>query len=111
MKFEEVKELLAAGFTADEIRQMAAPQAEVKEEPAKVPEEKPAEVKEEPAKAPEEKDDIAKISDAVSSAIAEGFKQFETIYNKMAKLAGMPSMADVEPKGVEDIITNFFKED
>ena len=107
MNISEVKELLAAGFTADEIRKMEAP-AEVKEEPKAEP---APEVKEEPAKAPEEKNDAAKISDAVSAAIAESFKPFEDLYKKLSTLAGMPSMADVKPKGIEDIISNFFKED
>lgn len=115
MNIQEVKELLAAGFTADEIRSMSAdPKAEpeVKQEvPEKAPEvkqeEKTPEAK--PEKAPE--DNIAKISDAVSNAIAEGFKQFEGLYNKLATLAGMPSMDEVQPKGIDDIISNFFKED
>ena len=116
MNIQEVKELLAAGFTADEIRSMmsADPKAEpeVKQEvPEKAPEvkqeEKAPEAK--PEKAPE--DNIAKISDAVSNAIAEGFKQFEGLYNKLATLAGMPSMDEVQPKGIDDIMSNFFKED
>ena len=118
MNIQEVKELLAAGFTADEIRSMMPAEKkadpEVKQEVK--PEEKAPEVKQEekapevkPEKAPE--DNIAKISDAVSAAISEGFKQFEGLYNKLATLAGMPSMADVQPKGIDDIISNFFKED
>lgn len=119
MNIQEVKELLAAGFTADEIRSMmpAEKKAEPEVKQEVKPEEKAPEVKQEekaPEVKPEEKapeDNIAKISDAVSNAIAEGFKQFEGLYDKLAKLAGMPSMADVQPKGIEDIISNFFKED
>lgn len=109
MNIQEVKELLAAGFTADEIRSMmpAEKKAEPEVKQEVKPEEKAPEAK--PEKAPE--DNIAKISDAVSNAIAEGFKQFEGLYNKLATLAGMPSMADVQPKGIDDIISNFFKED
>ena len=107
MNISEVKELLAAGFTADEIRKMEAPaEPEVKAEPESVPE-----VKTEPEAAPEVKDDAAKISDAISAAISESFKPFEDLYQKLSKLAGMPSMADVKPKGIEDIISNFFKEE
>lgn len=121
MNIQEVKELLAAGFTADEIRKMdtsaEAPEIEINPEykpkpgetygPEVKQEEKAPEAK--PEKAPE--DNIAKISDAVSNAIAEGFKQFEGLYNKLATLAGMPSMDEVQPKGIDDIISNFFKED
>lgn len=107
MNISEVKELLAAGFTADEIRKMEAPaEPEVKAAPEAVPE-----VKAEPEAAPEVKDDAAKISDAISAAISESFKPFEDLYQKLSKLAGMPSMADVKPKGIEDIISNFFKEE
>jgi len=110
MNIQEVKELLAAGFTADEIRSMmpAEKKAEPEVKQEVKPEEKAPEVKQE-EKAPE--DNIAKISDAVSNAIAEGFKQFEGLYNKLATLAGMPSMDEVQPKGIDDIISNFFKED
>lgn len=117
MNIQEVKELLVAGFTADEIRSMmpvekkAEPEVKQEEKPEKAPEvkqeEKAPEAK--PEKAPE--DNIAKISDAVSAAISEGFKQFEGLYNKLATLAGMPSMDEVQPKGIDDIISNFFKED
>lgn len=118
MNIQEVKELLAAGFTADEIRSMmpAEKKAEPEVKQEVKPEEKAPEAKQEekapeakPEKAPE--DNIAKISDAVSNAIAEGFKQFEGLYNKLATLAGMPSMDEVQPKGIDDIISNFFKED
>lgn len=116
MNITDVKELLQAGFTASEIREMLADEKEeAPAEPAAAPEVKKEEAA--PAAAPEktiepEKKDSAKeISDAVSAAIAESFKPFEEIYNKLATLAGMPSIADVQPKGIDDIITNFFKED
>ena len=88
---------------APEVKQEAAP--EVKKEEAA-----PAAAPEKPAE-PEKKDTAKEISDAVSAAIAESFKPFEEIYNKLATLAGMPSISDVQPKGIDDIISNFFKED
>lgn len=116
MNITDVKELLQAGFTAAEIREMLADKKEAapevkpeaapevkKEEAAPAAPEKPAE--------PEKKDSAKEISDAVSAAIAESFKPFEEIYNKLATLAGMPSISDVQPKGIDDIISNFFKED
>lgn len=109
MNIADVKELLQAGFTAAEIREMLT---EKTPEDATDISEKIAEpeVKEAPAE-PEKKDSAKEISDAVSKAIADSFKPFEEIYTKLATLAGMPSIADVQPKGIEDIITNFFKED
>lgn len=116
MNITDVKELLQAGFTAAEIREMLADKKEeAPAEPAAAPEGKkegaaPAAAPEKPAE-PEKKDSAKELSDAVSAAIAESFKPFEEIYNKLATLAGMPSIADVQPKGIDDIITNFFKED
>ena len=114
MNITDVKELLQAGFTAAEIREMltdkkeAAP--EVKPEAAPEVKEEAAPAAEKPAE-PEKKDSAKEISDAVSAAIAESFKPFEEVYNKLATLAGMPSISDVQPKGIDDIISNFFKED
>ena len=114
MNITDVKELLQAGFTAAEIREMLADKKEAA--PESTPEAAP-EIKEEAAPAaekpaePEKKDTAKEISDAVSAAIAESFKPFEEIYNKLATLAGMPSISDVQPKGIDDIISNFFKED
>ena len=117
MNITDVKELLAAGFTAAEIREMLADKKEeVPAEPEAAPEVKKEEAAaaaapEAPAEPEKKKDSAKEISDAVSAAIAESFKPFEEIYNKLATLAGMPSIADVQPKGIDDIITNFFKED
>ena len=115
MNITDVKELLLAGFTAAEIREMLADKKEAA--PESTPEAAPEDKKEEAAPAaeapaePEKKDRAKEISDAVSAAIAESFKPFEEVYNKLATLAGMPSISDVQPKGIDDIISNFFKED
>ena len=114
MNISEVKELLAAGFTAEEIRKMEAPaEPEVTiSDSAPVLDAESGETKTyAEIKTEDKKDDAAKISDAISAAISESFKPFEDLYQKLSKLAGMPSMADVKPKGIEDIISNFFKEE
>lgn len=114
MNITDVKELLQAGFTAAEIREMLADKKEaapeVKPDAAPEVKEESAPAAEKPAE-PEKKDSAKEISDAVSAAIAESFKPFEEVYNKLATLAGMPSISDVQPKGIDDIISNFFKED
>ena len=114
MNITNVIELLQAGFTAAEIREMLADKKEaapeVKPEAAPEVKEEAAPAAEKPAE-PEKKDSAKEISDAVSAAIAESFKPFEEVYNKLATLAGMPSISDVQPKGIDDIISNFFKED
>lgn len=61
------------------------------------PEPKEAEVKEDPTK-------------AVNDAITEALKPFNDLYDKMAKMAGMPSLDSVQPKGIEDIISDFLKD-
>lgn len=112
MNITDVKELLQAGFTAAEIREMLADKKEAApEKPEAAPEVKEAAPAAEKPAEPEKKDSAKEISDAVSAAIAESFKPFEEIYNKLATLAGMPSISDVQPKGIDDIISNFFKED
>ena len=88
MNVNDVINLVNAGFTKEEIIKMTSTE--------KVPTPEP--VKEESA--PDDK-----ISDAVSKAL----KPFEELYNNMAKLAGMPSISDIQPKGIDDIIDNFFK--
>lgn len=114
MELKDVMALVNAGFSKAEIMQLigtkqAAP--EVKPEPEK---EKPAE-KAEPAEAKAEEPERDAITEAINKAFDERFKSvtenFEGLYNKMATMAGMPSLAEVKPKGVEDIISNFFKED
>jgi len=111
MEVEKILRLVEAGFSKEEIKAMLTPaeppKAEPKAEPKAGPKEEPkAEPKEEPKAEPS-----ADIAKAVSEAIAEAFKPFEDIYNKMAKLAGMPSIMAPEPiTDVNDIISKFFND-
>lgn len=121
MNPENVLKLVEAGFTADEIRGMLKPQTPDSPASASLPlspEPTGAAITETeeaaPAEAPvEEKTDA--VAQAVDKALSERLDQinsgFEQMYKNMQKLAGMPSMADIQPKGVEDIISNFFKEE
>lgn len=120
MNSENVLKLVEAGFTADEIRGMLNPQTPDSPASASLqplsPEPTGAAITEEaaPAEAPvEEKTDA--VAQAVDKALSERLDQinsgFEQMYKNMQKLAGMPSMADIQPKGVEDIISKFFKEE
>ena len=73
MIYSEVKELLQAGFTADEIRQML-PQAEAETGPeeAGTPEEQPAaepEQKEQPAAAPELDEKLTGLNNTINQLI------------------------------------------
>ena len=123
MDIEKALKLIDAGFTAEEIRKMipqktevspvlspepeaaatspaaAAPAPEVKEEKK---EEKKEELKPDPMEA---------IRSVVAEQIAATMKGYEDNMAKVMKMAGMPSLDDVKPKGIEDIISNFFKEE
>ena len=74
MNFSEVKQLLDAGFTADEIRQMSAPAAEPVPETdgtpeEKQPEEKPAAAPEQPAAAPELDEKLTGLNNTINQLI------------------------------------------
>lgn len=122
MDAEKVLKLVEAGFSAEEVRAMLKPQTtdspEVTASLPLSPETTGAAITETqeaaPAEAPvEEKTDA--VAQAVDKALSERLDQinsgFEQMYKNMQKLAGMPSMADIQPKGVEDIISKFFKEE
>ncbi len=109
MEAREILELVKAGFTKEEIMVLAK---ETKK-PEAAPEEK-AQPKEKPAseKAPEEKPAETSAADpqeAVNAAVKEALKPFEDLYDHMAKLAGMPSIDNIQPKSIDDIVDNFFK--
>ena len=127
MNANDVLKMIDAGFTADEIRKMtaspadgvshvlspepkaeaAAPEAAAQAAPAEETKEAPAEEKKE-AKPEDVMDSIKKT---ISEQIAANMKSYEDNMAKIMKMAGMPSLDDVKPKGIEDIISNFFKEE
>ena len=104
MELKDLMKLIDAGFSKDEIIKLTA--AGTKEEPAKE-EQKAEEIKEEQkaeeSKAPE--DPNAGIADAIKEAM----KPFEAMYEKMALMAGKPSFDKIQPKGIDDVIDDFFK--
>lgn len=107
MTLEDIITLTKAGFTKEEIlklhsldatpvlpAQTAQPDAPKAPAPASEPEEKQ-----------EEKEDISKV---IEQKIGEAFKPFETLYNNIAIKANMPTIGEVEPRGIDDIISDFF---
>lgn len=128
MNANDVLKMIDAGFTADEIRKMtatadsvshvASSSPEIKKEAedkaasapaAPVEEKKEAPAAEEKGSKPE--DVMDSIKKAISEQIAANMKSYEDNMAKIMKMAGMPSLDDVKPKGIEDIISNFFKEE
>lgn len=105
MELKDLMKLIDAGFTKDEIVKLAAAGTK-KEEPVKE-EQKAEEIKEEQKaeeqKAPEDP------NAGIAEAIKEAMKPFEAMYEKMALMAGKPSFDNIQPKGIDDVIDNFFK--
>lgn len=103
MDIDKIFKLVDAGFTKDDIIKLANNEKAKEEKPETPKEEKP---KEEKPESPKE-DPAEKINAAIETAL----KPFQELYNNMAKLAVNPSKDSVEPKGLDDIIDNFFKGD
>ena len=103
MDITDVIKLVDAGFSKDDIVKLSSANKETKtSNPAPVVEAK----KEEP-----KKEEAPAIADEVNRAVSEAMKPFEDLYGKFSKLAGMPSMGEIKPLGVEDINNNFFEGD
>lgn len=119
MDIKEVLALVSAGFTADEIKGMLQPVPEVSNEVSPstsldhvpLPEETASAATEAEAPPVPEKDPLDDMKNIIAQQIGESMKAYEDKMANVLKLAGMPAMADVKPKGVEDIITSFFKEE
>ena len=123
MNINEVLKMIDAGFTADEIRKMTATadsvshvdsspeKKEAEDKAASAPAAPAEEKKEAPAEAEKKEDPMDSIRKAISDEIAANMKSYEDNMAKIMKMAGMPSLDDVKPKGIEDIISNFFKEE
>lgn len=116
METEKVLKLIDAGFTADEIRNMlkpAEPETAVSSSFSAAPlSPEPTAEADTPsaAEAPEEVDIMATVKSAVADQFAAMLKENQESINKIAKMAGMPSLDSVQPKSIDDIVTNFFKE-
>lgn len=110
MKIEDLITLAKAGFTKDEIIRLASGESSSTPAPQQpdalsAPAEKAEPAKEEaPKEAPAE--DIGAI---VSQKISEAFKPFEDLYNNIAVKANMPTIGNIQPKGMDDIVDSFFK--
>lgn len=107
MTIDDILKLVNAGFTADQIGQMmragdgGQPQQAPAAAAAPEPEDPPAQQQ---AADPEPEDDpYTKIM----SAIDDKFKEMA----EALKMPANPSMNDIKPLGLEDIVKNFFKEE
>lgn len=114
MNAQDILKLVNAGYTKEEIQKMEMPA-----EPKKIPEAPKEEPKkEEPEKAPEApKEEPAKEDpvDAAMKAAQQKMDSFnaamDSMIEKISKMAGMPAIGTTAPKGVEDVVSDFFKEE
>lgn len=107
MKIEDIITLTKAGFTKEDIFKLTqgSPSSDSAspEKAAAVTTPAAAPV---PEKAEEKKEqDIAEL---IQQKIGEAFAPFENLYNNIAIKANMPTIGNIQPKGVEDIVNDFF---
>lgn len=102
-KLELLNKMLDAGFTANEIKVMlGASQPEAPAEPEAAPAE-PEAAPEVPAEAAPAVDPFAEVNKRIDALMGS--------IEKIAKTGLMPTLDNVEPKGIDDVIVRFFKED
>lgn len=115
MNIDDIITLTKAGWSKDEIIKLSAQLQVSSTGPAP---EQPA-AAEQPAPAPEPlkvtqpvtEQDVIKPEDlgsVIEAKIGEAFKPFENLYNQIAVKANMPTIGAIEPKGIEDIVNDFF---
>lgn len=106
MTINDVLKLVDAGFTAEQIGKMINADSPALVTPeaaeANTPENKelPAENPTNAAPQPREADIMQAID-----------KKFEELYKSLKLGAASPSIENIQPMGIDDIISNFFKED
>ena len=108
MTLQEILELTRAGFTKEDIIALGAAKTTEDQKSAKA---EPEQKKEEPAKNEKQEKEEDPIAKAIQEHLDTMMKPIEDHFAKIAKLAGMPSLDNVEPKGIDDIISHFFKEE
>lgn len=110
MNFNDVIKLIDAGYTKAEIDALASHElssAQTSAQPAAASEPAAA-AAEAPASAPEAEaapqQDLSKL---ISEAIAKELKAF----GEQMKMPAMPSIGDIQPKSIDDIVKKFFTEE
>lgn len=115
MDVDKVLKLTEAGFTADEIRTMISGSPAPAVTPDPVPASDPSPAPEaSPAATPETTPEPAPVPTPGPDpldAIRTQLSGLTDIVDKMSKAIIMPNMDNVTPAGIEDIVSNFFKEE
>ena len=106
MTLEDIITLTKAGFSKEDIMKLTSTHSDTPSS-VKAPE-APAAAPAAPAPAPEQEAEKEDLGAIIEKKIGEAFKPFETLYNNIAVKANMPTIGSIEPRGVEDIISDFF---
>lgn len=112
MTMKEVLRLLDAGFTKEDIMTIVSSADQIPSAPeaaAAHPAAEPAGVK--PEEAPAAADPAPAAEPDLYKMISD---KIDAKFNEMAeaiKLPAMPSMGEIKPLGIDDIVRKFFKED
>ena len=117
MKLDEIIALTKAGFTKEDIMKLSSsdnttPKQTAGADPAEAPVKAPEkETKKEPEKKDPERSEVKAedIGAIISQKFEEAFKPFENLYNQIAIKAQMPTIGNIQPKGIEDIIRDFYE--
>lgn len=107
MTINDVLKLVDAGFTAAQISEMISA-----ENPTNIVTPEAAEVIPENNELPAENPTKSAAPQPQEVDIMEAIdKKFAELYSNLKNGAAAPSIGDIKPRGIEDIITSFFKED
>lgn len=108
MDYKDLIKLLDAGFTKDDILTLVNSDREFSSAPAPAAAPEPAAPAADASKpepeAPKADQDIASL---ISNAIDAKFKEMQDQF----KMPAMPSIGNIKPLGIDDVIRNFFKEE
>ena len=115
-KLNQINKLIDAGFSAEEIRAMQGTAPAAPADPAPQPDPQPADPAPQPA--PADPQPAPADPQPAPESKPDYFSELETkidgLMESMAKIAKtgiMPVIDNIEPKGIDDIVLRFFKED
>ena len=105
MTLDDIITLTKAGFSKEDIVKLTSTHSD---SPSVKAPEAPEAAPTAPAPAPEQETEKEDLGAIIEQKIGEAFKPFENLYNNIAVKANMPTIGSIEPRGVEDIISDFF---
>lgn len=108
MDYKDLIKLLDAGFTKDEIIKIVNSNRDYSSAPEPAAEPEPAAPAADASKPePEASRTEPDIASLISNAVDAKFKEMQEEF----KMPAMPSIGNIKPLGIDDVIRNFFKEE